>query len=295
MAGFTAIAAGVGLLTTAVSGGMSFSQAAKQKKLAADANAATDKLMKEAERKAEVEFMQKLNIPLDAYSDQEKRNIQSQQQTIQMLQEGDSRNLLAGVGVVGAQASVSAENNRINKGKDLFDLEKMQVQEKSDINQDLKDLKVGAAADKSMRSRDAQEAAAAATQQGVNSVGQVITGAANQMKLYSTSAADKATSKMADGILGSDAELVAGGKKSNLISTVVNQPGTTAEGQKQYADYIAAGDTKNAALFAPTSSTPLGRNQIMARINDGRFTPDQIEGYRKTGVYDQAFYEILNR
>lgn len=295
MAGFTAIAAGVGLLTSAVSGGMSFSQAAKQKKLAADANAATDKLMKEAERKAEVEFMQKLNIPLDAYSDQEKRNIQSQQQTIQMLQEGDSRNVLGGVGIVGAQASVSAEGNRIDKGKELFGLQKMQVQEKSDINQDLKDLKVGAAADKSMRSRDAQEAAAAATQQGVNSVGQVITGAANQMKLYSTSAADKATSKMADGILGSDAELVAGGKKSNLISTVVNQPGTTAEGQKQYADYMAAGDTKNAALFAPTSSTPLGRNQIMARINDGRFTPDQIEGYRKTGVYDQAFYEILNR
>ena len=295
MAAFTAIAAGVGLLTSAVSGGMSFSQAAKQKKLAADANAATDKLMKEAERKAEVEFMQKLNIPLDAYSDQEKRNIQSQQQTIQMLQEGDSRNVLGGVGIVGAQASVSAEGNRIDKGKDLFGLQKMQVQEKSDINKDLKDMKVGAAADKSMISRDAQEAAAAATQQGVNSVGQVITGAANQMKLYSTSAADKATSKMADGILGSDAELVAGGKKSNLISTVVNQPGTTAEGRKQYADYMAAGDTKNAALFAPTSSTPIGRNQIMSRINDGRFTPDQLKGYRKTGVYDQAFYEILNR
>ena len=294
MAAATALAAG-GLLISATSAGMSFSQAARQRRAASDANKATDELMKEAERKAEVEYMQELNIPLDAYSDQEKRNIQSQQQNLQMLQEGDSRNLLAGVGVVGAQASVSAENNRINKGKDLFDLEKMQVQEQSDINQDLKDMKVGAAADQSMRSRDAQEAAAAAMQQGVSSVGSVLTGAASQMKLYSTSSADRAASKMADGILGTDAELVAGGKKSNLISTVVNQPGTTAEGQKQYAAYTAAGDTKNAALFAPTSSTPLGRNQIMARINDGRFTPDQIEGYRKTGVYDQAFYDILNR
>jgi len=295
MAGFTAIAAGVGLLTSAVSGGMSFSQAAKQKKLAADANAATDKLMKEAERKAEVEFMQKLNIPLDAYSDQEKRNIQSQQQTIQMLQEGDSRNVLGGVGIVGAQASVSAEGNRIDKGKDLFGLQKMQVQEKSDINKDLKDMKVGAAADKSMISRDAQEAAAAATQQGVNSVGQVITGAANQMKLYSTSAADKATSKMADGILGSDAELVAGGKKSNLISSTVN-PNADAAKYTQYSTEGAADyNMETAALYQDVNTTPLGRNQIMSRINDGRFTPDQIEGYRKTGVYDQSFYDILNR
>ena len=294
MAAATALAAG-GLLISATSAGMSFSQAARQRRAASDANKATDELMKEAERKAEVEHMQELNIPLDAYSDQEKRNIQSQQQNLQMLQEGDSRNLLAGVGVVGAQASVSAENNRINKGKDLFDLEKMQVQEKSDINQDLKDLKVGAAADQSMRSRDAQEAAAAAMQQGVSSVGSVLTGAASQMKLYSTSSADRAASKMADGILGIDAELVAGGKKSNLISSTVN-PNADAAKYTQYSTEGAADyNMETAALYQDVNTTPLGRNQIMSRINDGRFTPDQIEGYRKTGVYDQAFYEILNR
>ena len=287
MAAATALAAG-GLLISATSAGMSFSQAARQRRAASDANKATDELMKEAERKAEVEYMQELNIPLDAYSDQEKRNIQSQQQNLQMLQEGDSRNLLAGVGVVGAQASVSAENNRINKGKDLFDLEKMQVQEKSDINQDLKDLKVGAAADQSMRSRDAQEAAAAAMQQGVSSVGSVLTGAASQMKLYSTSSADRAASKIADGL-----------DYSKLSTTTVNQPGTTTEGMKTFADYSNPKsknyDMTKAALFAPTTTQPLGRNQVMSRINDGRFSDDQMRGYRKTGVYDQAFYDILNR
>jgi len=294
MAAATALAAG-GLLISATSAGMSFSQAARQRRAASDANKATDELMKEAERKAEVEYMQELNIPLDAYSDQEKRNIQSQQQNLQMLQEGDSRNLLAGVGVVGAQASVSAENNRINKGKDLFDLEKMQVQEQSDINQDLKDMKVGAAADQSMRSRDAQEAAAAAMQQGVSSVGSVLTGAASQMKLYSTSSADRAASKMADGILGIDAELVAGGKKSNLISSTVNPNADAAK----YTQYSTTGtkdyNMETAALYQDVNTLPLGRNQIMSRINDGRFTSDQMEGYRKTGVFDQAFYDILNR
>jgi hypothetical protein len=51
----------------------------------------------------------------------------------------------------------------------------------------------------------------------------------------------------------------------------------------------------NAALFAPTITQPLGRNQVIARLKDGRFSPEQLKGYRKTGVYDQAFYDILNR
>tara|TARA_R110000787_G_scaffold8657_1_gene29630 strand:- start:2 stop:889 length:888 start_codon:yes stop_codon:yes gene_type:complete len=295
MAAFTAIATGVGLAISATSAGMSFSQAAKQKKIASKANKATDRLMKEAERKAEVEFMQKLNVPLDAYDRQEERNIQSQQQNIEMLQQGDPRNVLAGLGSVGAGATNSAEQNRIAKGKELFALQQMQVQEQSDINQDLKDMKVGAAADQSMRSRDAQEASAAAMQQGVASVGQVVQGAASLVPLFAKSGADRAASKMADGIFGEDATAVAAGKQSNLSTTSVNQPGTTAEGQKQYADYVAAGDMKNAALFAPTSTIPLGRNQVISRLQDGRFTDDQLKAYRKTGVYDQSFYDILNR
>ena len=65
MAAATAVAA-AGVLIAGTSAGMSFSQAAKQKKLAQTANKASDKLMEEAKRKAEVEFMQKLNVPLDA-------------------------------------------------------------------------------------------------------------------------------------------------------------------------------------------------------------------------------------
>ena len=295
MAAFTAIATGVGLAISATSAGMSFSQAAKQKKIASKANKATDRLMKEAERKAEVEFMQKLNVPLDAYNRQEERNIQSQQQNIEMLQQGDPRNVLAGLGSIGAGATNSAEQNRIAKGKELFALQQMQVQEQSDINQDLKDMKVGAAADQSMRSRDAQEASAAAMQQGVASVGQVVQGAASLVPLFAKSGADRAASKMADGIFGADATAVAAGKQSNLSTTSVNQPGTTVEGQKQYADYVAAGDMDNAALFAPTSTIPLGRNKVISRLQDGRFTDAQLKAYRKTGVYDQSFYDILNR
>ena len=295
MAAFTAVAAGIGLATSLGSAGMSFSKAAKAKRQGEKAAKASKELMKEAERKAEVEFMQKLNVPLDAYGREERQIIQSQQQNIQALQEGDSRNLAAGVGIVGAGATESAENSRIAFGKELFDLQKTQVQEQSDINQDLKDMNVGAAADQQQISRDSQEASAAAMQQGVASVGQAIQQGASMVSLFPQNAADRQASKMADGILGLDAEAVTSGKKSNLATTTINQPGTTAEGQKQYADYMAAGDESNAALFAPTVTQPLGRNQVIARLQDGRFSPEQLKGYKKTGIYDQAFYDILNR
>ena len=283
MAAATAIAA-TGVLISATSAGMSFSQAAKAKKQGEKATEASKKLMKEAERKAEVEFMQKLNVPLDAYGREERQIIQGQQQTIQALQEGDNRNLAAGVGIVGAGLTEAAEGSRIAFGKELFDLQKTQVQEQSDINQDLKDMSVGAASDQQQIARDADEARAAAMQQGVASVGTAVQGAAAAIPLFPKGAADRRANKMADGL-----------DQSLLKTTTVNQPGTTAEGQKQYADYVAAGDMNKAALFAPTITQPLGRNQVIARLQDGRFSPDQLKGYRKTGVYDQAFYDILNR
>ena len=283
MAAATAVAA-AGVLIGGASAGMSFSQAAKQKKLAQTANKASDKLMEEAKRKAEVEFMQKLNVPLDAYDRQEERNIQSQQQNIEALQQGDPRNLLAGLGAVGAGATAAAEENRIAKGKELFALQQKQVQEQSDINQDLKDMSSGAAADQQMRARDAQEASAAAMQQGVASVGQAVGSAASVVPLFTANAADRRASKMADGL-----------DQSLLQTSVVNKNADAAK-YKQYsteggADY----DMNKAALYQDINTTPLGRNQVIARLQDGRFTDAQLKAYRKSGVYDQSFYDILNR
>ena len=293
MAAFTAVAAGIGLATSLGSAGMSFSKAAKAKRQGEKAAKASKELMKEAERKAEVEFMQKLNVPLDAYGREERQIIQSQQQNIQALQEGDSRNLAAGVGIVGAGATESAENSRIAFGKELFDLQKTQVQEQSDINQDLKDMKVGAAADQQQISRDSQEASAAAMQQGVASVGQAIQQGASMASLFPKGAADRRINNMADSVLGIDAAAVKAGEASKLSKSVVNPNADAA----LYAKYSTKGDDYDmdkAALYQDINTTPLGRNQVIARLGS-RFTKDQLKGYKKTGIYDQNFYDILNR
>ena len=289
------IIAGVGTAVAGTSAGMSFAQAAKAKKTAEAATAASKKLMEEAERQAEIEFFGQLNVPLDAYGREYEQNLQAQQQGIQALQEGDSRNLAAGIGRVGAGAVAANENTRISMGKELYDLQKLQVQEQSDINQDLKDMKVGAAADQSMISRDAQEAQAAAMAQGVASVGSAIGSASSAVPLFVKSGADNA------------AEKVLGQLDSKLTqNTIANPNGITPEGKATFAKLNAKTipdpsdptktivnpeyDPEKAKLFAPVTSTPMSSTFMRNRLLQN-YSKKELQEKAKDNVYDKAFYD----
>lgn len=281
MAAATAIAA-TGVLVSATSAGMSFSQAAKARRQGEKAQAASKKLMKEAERKAEVEFFQKLNVPLDAYGKEYEQNLQVQQQGIQALQEGDNRNLAAGIGRVGAAATEANENTRIGMGKEMFELEKMQVQEQSDINQDLKDMKVGAAADQQQIARDADEARAAAMQQGVASVGSAVQGAAAAIPLFPKSAMDNRANKLAD-------QVMASGNPDIMNKTAANPNFNQAE----FDRLTALGDPAKASLFASTTSVPRGRAEILDAITQN-YSKDQINKAGRANFDMNAFLQYLN-
>jgi hypothetical protein len=293
MAAATAVAA-TAVIIGGVSAGMSFSQAAKAKKASEAATAASKELMKEAERKAEIEFFGQLNVPLDAYGREYEQNLQAQQQGIQALQEGDSRNLAAGIGRVGAGAVAANESTRISMGKELYDLQKLQVQEQSDINQDLKDMKVGAAADQSMIARDAQEASAAAMAQGVASVGSAVGSAAQAVPLFTASGTDKAATKVLNQL---DSKLTQ--------NTIANPAGITPEGKATFAKLNAKTipdpkdptktivnpeyDPEKAKLFALTTSTPLSSTFMRNRLTD-TYSKKQLKELAKDNVYDEEFY-----
>jgi hypothetical protein len=181
----------IGATTGLAAMGMSFKQAADAKSAEATAMASSKKLMEEAKELAEKDYLQGLNVPLDAYGKEYEQNLQLQQQSIQALQESDPRNLAAGLGRVGAVATDANEDTRIAMGKELFGLEKIQQEEKSRINQDLKDMSVGAAADQQMIARDAAEARNSAIQGGFQGLGQVANSVASLAPLYSVSAEDK--------------------------------------------------------------------------------------------------------
>ena len=161
----TTIAAGGSL----IGAGLSYRQAANQSKVAAKARVASDKLIADARKKSEKDYYEGLNVPLDAYEEQFAQNMANQQQTIQALQEGDTRNLIGGVQGLTAAAAAANEQTRIGLGQELYANRKMKADSRQNINQQQIQIDVGQATDQQLMARDAEQARAAAMQSGINS------------------------------------------------------------------------------------------------------------------------------
>jgi len=174
----------VGVASAGFSIYQSFSQKAAADKRAKQGMEASDKLIKEAEVLAEKKMLEGLQVPLEAFDNEAEQKLQSSKQIIDVLQDGDPRSLAAGAGAVAAENNLSTENARVDKGKLIYDLDVKQAEENQDINQDLKDFKVGQSADQNMMSRDAEEASAQATNSIVQGAGQMITAGAALVPLF---------------------------------------------------------------------------------------------------------------
>ena len=192
-----ATAAVVGIAASGYQAYQGFSEAAKQKQLAADADKAAAKAMKEAKQKAETDYYEGLNVPLDAYEAEFENQLAGQKQSVEALQEGDARALASGVGRIGAQQTAAGEQTRIAMGEEISDLNKMKADSKDAINQQLIEMDVAAAKEQNMRKRDAEAARAAGIQSGITGVSGVVQGIGSLAPLYGQSKADRQGSKLA--------------------------------------------------------------------------------------------------
>ena len=181
----TTIAAGVGAATAAVGTGLSFSQAAKQRKVADTAAAKSDVLMKKARDQATKDQYAALRVPLDVYDRQIEQTTQGQTDLIAGLAEGDSRNLAAGVGRVGALGVDAAESTRIAKADAIYDNETMKANSRADIDQQLIGMDVGEAGRQNELAINANKARNANIRQGYSSVGKLPGALAPLVPLFS--------------------------------------------------------------------------------------------------------------
>ena len=218
-------AAVVGIGTGLASAGMSFSNAAKQKRAASRARAEQERLMKAARAKAEKDYYEGLNVPLDAFGEQFRQNIRGQQQSIQALQEGDTRNLVGGVGAVTMAGAEANEATRIGMADALYQNRKMKADAKEDIKQQLIQMDVGAAADQSQRERDAEQARAASIQQGFAGIGQAASSLGQIAPLYGKSGGSARAERLADGLDTASITSAAGGElsRAQIINTLRSQ------------------------------------------------------------------------
>lgn len=182
MAAFTTIAAGVGLAATIGSTAMSFSQAGKQKALAAKASADADKAMAEAKKALSVNFYASQAVKKEPYELQREALLSQGAQAIEAGVESGRPAETAGrvqLAMNDAQSGITTA-----MGKEITDIENKQLAEDSRLRDVGVQINLGEAEGAQQAAKDAEEASAAATAQGWQGVTSAVGQAASFVPLF---------------------------------------------------------------------------------------------------------------
>jgi len=166
MAGFTAIATGIGLATTAGTTIGSFAQAGEQAKLKREAEEAAAKSMMDARKKLEVNYYEQLGIQKEPYELARRELLSQGALATQALMEGDERSLAAGVGRVQLAQQAGQERVTTAMQQELSQLEKLVAGEDTRLRDIGVQLDTMEAQGAQQAAADAQRAEAMAIQQG---------------------------------------------------------------------------------------------------------------------------------
>jgi len=193
MAAVTTIAS---LAVTAASTANSFIQANKQKKLQQEAEVEADKALGEARKRLEVNYLDELSIPKEAYELERDALLSAGAQALQAGVEGSQRGAAATAGRVAMAQNKGQAAIRTAMGQELFGLEKMQAQEDSrlrDMNTalDLRELEGAQAAGQAAGLARQEQ-----MQNAVEGVGSLIKGVGAAIPEYQKGADGRAVSKL---------------------------------------------------------------------------------------------------
>jgi len=180
-----------GLALSAGGMGLSLGQAAKARKAKKKAERKARVFRNKAIQKAEKNFYEGLNVPLDAFGEQYRQQLQSQQQGIQALQEGDPRNLAAGLGGLQAATNQAQETTRIGMQEALYDNDKMKADAKEEMKQQLIDIDMAQAKDQAALQQAYGQQEAQGVQGALSAAGSMLSAANDIAPLFGTSKADR--------------------------------------------------------------------------------------------------------
>ena len=170
MAAFTAVAAGIGMATTAATTGMSFAQAGKQRRMQRQAESEAEKAMAEARKKLEVNYYEALGIQKEPYELQREALLQQGAMGVEAGREGDVRGAAATVGRVQMAQQEAQAGIRTAMGQELTDLAKLTAAEESRLRDIGVGLDLEEVAGAQLAAANAQEMGAQAVQQGMQGI-----------------------------------------------------------------------------------------------------------------------------
>ena len=155
-----------GLAVSAAGTAGSFISASKQRKLQKEAEADADKAMAQARKALEINYYDVLGVNKEPYELQREAMISQGQQAIQAAQEGD-RGAAAAAGRVQMAMNEGQAQIRTAMGKEMQDIQKLQVGEDSRLRDVGVQLDLAEVEGAQQAASDAQKAAAQYTQAGI--------------------------------------------------------------------------------------------------------------------------------
>jgi len=179
----------------AVGGGMNLIQAGKARDAQRKADKAAGRLMADAKSKIEKNYYEGLKIPTEAYDQAYEANAQAQRESVEALQQADSRTLAAGVGRVGALSNENTQKIRAQQAQEMFELDKFKRGAEEDMTQQLAQMDVAMAQDQAARAAQADEQVGMLQAGAANAFIGGITSAAQAQELNTMSKEDKLLSK----------------------------------------------------------------------------------------------------
>ncbi len=179
----------------AVGGGMNLIQAGKARQAQRQADKAAGRLMADAKSKLEKNYYEGLRIPTEAYDQAYEANAQAQRESVEALQQADSRTLAAGVGRVGALSNENTQKIRAQQAQEMFELDKFKRGAEEDMTQQLAQMDVAQAQDQAARAAQADEKVGMLQAGAANAFIGGITSAAQAQELNTMSKEDKLLSK----------------------------------------------------------------------------------------------------
>jgi ribosomal protein L9 len=180
-----------GLAVSAGTAGMSFAQAGKQRRMQREAERDAAQAMGEARKKLEVNYYEQLGIKKEPYELAREAAISSGAQLIEAGREGEQRGIGAVAGRVQMAQNEAQGQIRSAMGQEMMGLEKLVAGEESRLRDMGVNLDLAEAQGAQLAARDAQEAAASYTTQGMQGLQQLGQQAIQAAPLYDKTASAK--------------------------------------------------------------------------------------------------------
>ena len=159
--------------SSAIGAGMSFAQAARNRKLQLEAEQAAEEAMKGAKRELEVNYYDQLSLPMQAYDFQRDANLAAGAQAIEAGRESER----GGVGTAGKIQMAQQDYQQKLSGAmadELLNLQKLSAVEDARLAKERKELQLAEVEGAQKAAASAQQMAAASMQGGFNALSQGI-------------------------------------------------------------------------------------------------------------------------